>query len=82
MKAGRKSRSVIKTLLIGYRKMLVYSLKAADNAVAATVLVDVIPVMTVVLGRLMLAGPAVMMKKVVVTPGAYVVTTKIYVPPD
>ncbi len=46
------------------------------------VLVDVVPVMKVVLERAILAGPDVMMEKVVVTPGAYVVTTKIYVPPD
>jgi hypothetical protein len=46
------------------------------------VLADDIPVMTVVLRRLILAEPDVMIKKVVVTPGAYVVTIKKYVPPD
>ncbi len=53
-----------------------------DDVIAGMVLVDVIPVMMVVLTRLMLAGPASIIKKVVVTPGAYVVTTKTYVWPD
>jgi hypothetical protein len=82
MTAATKAGSVVKTLLIEYRKMLVYSLEAADDVVAVMMLVDVIRVMAVVLGRAILAGPAVVIEKVVVTPGAYVVTTKIYVPPE
>jgi hypothetical protein len=38
--------------------------------------------MTVVLGRAILAGPDVMIEKVVVTFDAFVVTTKKYVSPD
>jgi hypothetical protein len=82
MTAATKAGSVVKTLLIEYRKTLVYSLEAADDVVAGMMLVDVIRVMAVVLGRAILAGPAVVIEKVVVTFCVYVVTTKIYVPPD
>jgi len=77
-----KPRSTGKRLQREHSKVLVYSLAAADDVVAGTVLLDVIPVMAVVLGILTLVGPAVMIEKVEVTPGAYVVTTKMYVPPD
>ncbi len=59
-----------------------YSLVVAGAAVAGMVLVHGIPVIPVVLGRLMPAGPALMIEKVVVTRDAFVVTTKMYVPPD
>jgi hypothetical protein len=62
--------------------MMVYSLVVTDVAVARIVLADVIPVMAVLLESEILTGPDVMIEKVVVTPGAYVVTTRIYVPPD
>ncbi len=68
--------------LIGHSKVLVYLLESADDVVGRMVLVDVVPFVTVVLERVMLAGPDAMIEKVVVTPGAYVVTTKMYVPPD
>ncbi len=82
MRKGRKPKSVAKTLLIEHSKVLVYSLVVTGVAVAGIVLLDVVLVTTVALERLMLAGPAVMIEKVAVTPGAYVVTTKKYVPPD
>ncbi len=82
MRTGREPKSVAKTLLIEHSKVLVYSLEVTGVAVAGMVLVHGIPVIPVVLGRLMLAGPVVMIEKVVVTRDAFVVTTKMYVPPD
>jgi hypothetical protein len=75
-------KSVTERLLREHSKVLVYLLVVTGVDVAGIVLVDVILVMTVVLRRLILAGPDVMIEKVVVTPGTYVVTTKMYLPPE